>query len=142
MYVFFESLSLEKVKISKNSNEDHERNLAEIIEDGFVLVDEEDTQEVHAHSPDDRSDKIVWPEVFLLHPARSCDERHKRACKIMELAENDIPETIFCDLLRENVLFCLPESDVVAVLGDDLVPIPLTDPVAEIVPEHSTNSGE
>lgn len=60
----------------------------------------------------------------------------------MELTEDDIPESVLLYLFREDFLFCFTESYIVSVSLDDLVPVPLTYPVSEVVPEHSTECCE
>lgn len=56
----------------------------------------------------------------------------------MELAECDIPESVFLELSLEDLLLSTPEREPVSVFFDELVAIPLPDPVSEIVPEHGT----
>ena len=60
----------------------------------------------------------------------------------MEFSKNNIPKSIFLNLFFEDFLFCFPESDVVTISMDDLVPIPLSDPISEIVTDHSTDAGK
>ncbi len=59
----------------------------------------------------------------------------------MELAERDIPESIFLELSGEDLLFCFSQPEPVSISFDKFSTIPLPDPVAEIVPEHRTDDG-
>ncbi len=56
----------------------------------------------------------------------------------MELSEYDIPESVFLYLSMEYRRFCTTDSEPVTVLLYELSSIPLSDPIAEIVPDHST----
>lgn len=58
----------------------------------------------------------------------------------MKFTEDNIPKSIFFYLSMKDFCLSLPESDPVSVFLDDLCPIPFPDPVAHIVPEHSSEN--
>lgn len=60
----------------------------------------------------------------------------------MKFAEHDIPKPIFFYLSMEYSSFSFPESDPVSIFFYDFCSIPFSDPVTEIIPEHSTEDGE
>lgn len=59
----------------------------------------------------------------------------------MELPEYDIPKSIFLYLFMEDTSFSLSYTEPVAILLYKLGPIPFSDPVTKIIPEHSTDDG-
>ncbi len=56
----------------------------------------------------------------------------------MEFPESNIPESIFLNLSFEDLLLSCPDSEPVSIFLDEFMSVPFPDPVAEIIPEHST----
>jgi hypothetical protein len=60
----------------------------------------------------------------------------------MEFTEHNVPKSIFRNLSFEDFLFSFSESYVVSIAFDDLMTVPFSDPVSEIVSEHGSDTGE
>lgn len=59
----------------------------------------------------------------------------------MKFSEDDIPKSIFFDLLMENRCFCFSYSEPIAIFFDKLRSIPFSYPVPEIISEHGSDNG-
>lgn len=140
--IIFHHFFFKKEKIDKNSKDNSEHDFPEIIENEFILIDKKYTKKIHTYCPENWTNDIVWPKIFLSHPTCSSNKWDKRSCEVMKLSENDIPKAIFRDLFFEYFLFCFSESDIVSVFFYDFMSVPFTDPVAEIVSEHCSDTCE
>lgn len=60
----------------------------------------------------------------------------------MELAEDNIPESIFRYLFWENPLLCFADAEVVAIFFYDPMTVPFAYPVSECITEHRTDRCE
>lgn len=110
-----------------------------MVEYCLIVPDEKYTEDIDTHSPDDRTDHIICPEVPLEHATCSRDKWDKCSCKIMEFAERDIPESVFFELLMEYFLFSLAHSEPFSVFFYELRTYLFPYPVADIIPEHRTD---
>ena len=137
-YIARPAFSLKKVDISDNTHHNPKSHLSEVIEDELVVIDKEDSHQIYSDCPKEGSYNIIRPEVAFTHTACSCDKWNKCSSKIMELPEDDIPKSIFLYLSMEYRCFSTTDSEPVTVLLYELRPIPLPDPVSEIVSYHST----
>ncbi len=137
--IFWPSIPLKYKNIPSNEDDQSECYLSEIIEDHLIVIDEEYTDSIDTDSPDDRADHIVYPELTFLHPTGSRDKWHKCSCKIMKFSEDNIPKSIFLDLLMEDRSFRLSDSEPVAVFFYKLGSIPFSYPVSEIISEHCSD---
>lgn len=142
VHIFFQRISSKKIKICKNKSKNHHHYLPQIIEDGFILADEKYSEKVDTRSPDNRSYGIVDPEFSLLHTARTSNKWYKWSRKIMKFSKNNIPKSVFFYLFWEYFLFCFSESDVVTIFLDDLMSIPFSDPISDIISDHGTKCSQ
>ena len=140
--ILLHRFSSKKVKIRKYSSDNDESYFSEIIENCLVSVDKKYPKKIDSSSPEYRSNSIIYPEFLFFHATGSSDKWYKGSRKIMKLSEYNIPKSIFLDLFCEYFLFCFPESDIVTITVDDLVSIPFSDPISDIVTEHSTDTRE
>lgn len=139
-HVVHPTLSLEKVDIESKCYHETHRYLSEVIEYDLIVIDKVDSEQIDARRPDEWADDIIRPEVTFAHPARSRDKWDKCTSKIMKLAEYDIPKSIFLYLSMEYRSLSTTYSEPVSVFFDELGTVPFPDPVAQIVPEHRTDT--
>jgi hypothetical protein len=140
--VLLHRFSTKKIKIRKYTSKDYESYFSEIIENCFVFIDKKYPKKIDRSCPEYRSNSVIYPEFLFFHATRSSDKWYKCSCKVMKLSEYNIPKSIFFDLFCEDFLFCFSESDIVTITVDDLVSIPFSDPISDIVTEHGTDARE
>ncbi len=54
----------------------------------------------------------------------------------MKLSENDIPESVLLYLFFEDFLFSFSKTDIVSVFFDNLMSIPFSYPITDVVSDH------
>lgn len=91
------------------------------------------------YCPDDRTNHVVEPEIFLCHSWTPSDKRYDGTSEIVKLSEDDIPESIFFDLSLEYTGLGLSYSEPVSIFCQKLFPEPFPDPVADVVSDHGSS---
>ncbi len=140
--ILLHRFSSKKVKIRKYSSDNDESYFSEIIENCLVSVDKKYPKKIDRSGPEYRTNRVIYPEFLFFHPTSSSDKWYKGSRKIMKLSEYNIPKSIFFDLFCEDFLFCFSESDIVTITVYDLVSVPFSDPISDIVTEHGTDARE
>ncbi len=137
--IVWPTFSLKEEYISCDDQYNTESYLSEIIEYDFIVVDEKHPDSIDTDCPKDRADHIIHPKFILSHTTCSSDKWHKSTCKIMKFSEDDVPKSIFLYLFMEYISLCLSDTKPIAIFLYQFCPVPFTDPVSKIIPEHSAD---
>jgi hypothetical protein len=138
--IFTKTLSSKEIDICTYREEYYEHNLPEIIEYNLVVIDELYPEKYDRERPDNRSDHIIEPEIFLLHSTRSRDKRDDCTSEIMKFSEYNIPKSISLYLTLENFCLGTTDSEPVTIAMDEFISPPFSYPVSDVVPDHRSEN--